>query len=111
MANTTTMMPLTTIRPSSMAGHHRNFARPPHIEADAGENQRDQNQRDRTPEEAWAPDTDRLQQRIFRDLSENYANDKGRPRPIMALEKVTEAAHHQNQNQVLPIALKQVTAQ
>src|SRR5579872_5565150 len=95
----TTMIPLTSIRPSSMAWHHRRLTHAPHIEPYARDNQSDQHERNRPPEEARAPNPDRLQQGIFRDFPENHTNDERRARPVMPLEQISEAAECKNQDQ------------
>src|SRR3954463_5721853 len=99
------MMALTRIRPSSMAGDGLvRPARTPKVETDAGENHRDQNQGDRTPEEACSEEADRLLQGILGDLPEDDADDERRARPIVAFEQIAEASHHHDEDEVLPDA-------
>src|SRR5262249_16685517 len=80
----------------------------PKIEADAGEDQRDQDQRNGPPEETRAEDRDGLLKRVLGDLAEDDADDERRARPIVALEQIAQASHHHDQDQVLPVAAEQV---
>src|SRR4030088_1234438 len=106
------MITLTRMRPSSMAGHDLvGPARAPKIEADAGEYHRDQDQRDRPPEKSRPKEPDRLLQGILGDLTENDTDDERRTRPIMAFEQIAEASHHHDQDEVLPNAAVQITAE
>src|SRR5258706_12603176 len=106
------MMTLTRMRPSSMARHSLvGTARAPKIEADTGQDHRNQDERDRPPEKARAKQADRLLQGILGDLAEDDADDEGRARPIVALEQIAEASHHHDQDEVLPNAAIQITAE
>src|SRR6476646_3192069 len=106
------MMALTRMRPSSMARHCLvGPARAPKIEADAGQDHRNQDQRDRPPEKTRAKEADRLLQGILGDLAENDPDDEWRARPIVAFEQITEASHHQNQDEVLPNAAVEITTE
>src|SRR5882672_11429763 len=82
MAKTATIRPLMRMRPSSMAGHRgMGLARAVNIKTDAGEDERNQNKRNRAPEKAHPEQPDRLLQGILGDLPENDADDEGRARP------------------------------
>src|SRR5258706_3502017 len=106
------MMALTRMRPSSMARHSLvGTARAPKVEADAGEDHRNQDQRNRPPEETRAKKAYRLLQGILGDLSENDPDDERRARPIVPLEQVTQASHYHDQDEVLPNAAIQITAE
>src|SRR5215471_4423523 len=106
------MMKLVRIRPSSMTGHlHPGPTRAPDIEADAGDDQRDEDKRHRTQEEARAINPDRFLKRIFCDLPQYHADDERRARPIMTLEEITQAAHDEHKQKVLPLALVEIAAE
>src|SRR5262245_27416512 len=102
------MIPAMIVRPSAMDDPRRACALPVNIEGDAAEYHREQHERNRAQEKLVTVNGDRFQERVFRDLAEDDADDERRARPFVPLQEITKPAQENDQDKIFPSVMAEV---
>src|SRR5262249_880284 len=113
-AKIASMMPLASARPYLDVIGQRDplrAARAIDVEADAGDDQQDEDERERAQEEAGPPKAERLMQRRFGDRPEYDTDDEGRARPLVVAQDAGDPAQHDEDDEVPPGPLAEIAAQ